>query len=221
MKRLSTIAAAAVCGGMVLISELGARGQETGFYAKGDIGGNITQDIDLKEFFDENVSGSKVKLDPGFRLGFGAGYQFNPYLATELELGFMVNEIDAITGASALHDASYWNVPFLLNAKLQYPNRSLITPYAGAGVGFSATGFDIDYVRIGHVEAWGTDTEAVFAWQAFAGLRYSLNERMGLSLEYRYFWADDAEFESDWGHGSMAFGSVTTHVISLAFDFKF
>jgi len=206
---------------MIWVSGLTANGQETGFYAKGDIGGNITPDFDLKEFFGENVSGSKVKADPGFRLGMAAGYQFNPYLAAEAEVGFMDNNIDSITGASRLHDASFWNVPFLVNAKLQYPNRSLITPYVGAGVGFSATGFDIDYVRIGRVEAWGSDSAAVFAWQAFAGLRYTLNERMGVAVEYRYFWSDDAEFDADWGYGRLGFGSITTHVISLAFNFQF
>ena len=199
--------------------------QDTKFYIKGDVGGNITQDIDLQEFFGPVAPGSKVVLDPGLRAGVTGGYQVTDWLAGEAEIGFMGNNIKSITGASRVHDARFANVPFLLNAKLQYPNRFNLIPYAGAGVGFSESIFDVDQITIGNVSLTGNDASTVFAYQAFAGLRYQLNERMGIAVEYHYFVADSASWHADvtLGSGSdtMRFGRSETHALSLAFQYRF
>lgn len=42
---------------------LSALAQNTGFYVKADVGGNITKDADLKEFFGPVAPGTKVKFD--------------------------------------------------------------------------------------------------------------------------------------------------------------
>ena len=80
--------------------------------------------------------------------------------------------------------------------------------------------------KVKPVPAHGSDADAVFAWQAFGGLRYSINDRMGLSLEYHYFAAQSPSWEGESWHGSVSnnslrFGQTRTHVISLAFDFRF
>ena len=65
----------------------------------------------------------------------------------------------------------------------------------------------------------------MFAYQAFAGLRYRLNDRMGLSVEYRYFVAESPTWHSDitFGAGSnaLSFGGSQTHAFSLAFEYRF
>jgi len=202
-----------------------AFGQSAGFYVKGDLGGELTQDIELKEFFGPVASGSKVKLDPGLRAGVTGGYQVTDWFAGEAELGFMGNNIESITGATRVHNATFANIPLLFNVKLQYPNHSGFTPYAGAGVGFSETIFDVDQVTIGGVSLTGSDADAVFAYQAFAGVRYRLNDQMGLAVEYRYFVAESPTWHADvtfnTASDSMRFGRSQTHAISLAFDFRF
>ncbi len=210
----------------LLVSIGTACAQNAGFYVKGEVGGNITQDIDVKEFLGADVSGVKLKLSPGIRGSIGGGYQFNPYVALEGEIGFMENNVDSVTGASHVHDATFGNVPFLVNGKLQYPmGRCPVTPYIGAGVGGSATYFDVDHLEINGVSIHGSDSTAVFAWQAFAGLRYALNERMGLSLEYHYFEAESASWHADvffpTASDTFKLGPTHTHAISLAFDFRF
>ena len=200
-------------------------GQEIGWYVKADAGGNITQNTDLKEFFGPVEPGTRVKFDPGYRFGLGGGYQLTEWFAAEAEVGFMGNRITSITGASEVHDTWFMNVPFLVNAKLQWPNRSLITPYIGGGVGFSEAILDVGNITINDTTLHGDNADTVFAYQAFAGLRYRFNDRMGLSLEYRYFAADGAEWRSDSAFGTatdrMRFGNTRTHAISVAFDFRF
>lgn len=223
--RISLSAALGALGAMATFSAPSASGQNTGFYVKGDVGGNLTQDIDLKEFFGPVASGSKIKLDPGLRAGVSAGYQVTDWFAGEIELGVFENTINSITDATRIHDATLANVPLLFNAKFQYPNQSPLTPYIGAGLGFSETIFDVDNVTIGGTTLSGNDSDTVFAYQAFAGLRYRLNDRMGLSLEYRYFAAESPSWHTDFAFGTssdtLRFGRSQTHALSLAFEFRF
>jgi OmpA-OmpF porin, OOP family len=227
MKRTIPFPSKVLVCGMVLVAAgtLPALSQGTRFYVKADVGGNITLDADLKEFFGPVAPGTKVKFDPGFRAGATGGYQFTDWFAGEVEVGYLENRIDSITGADRVHNAWFGNVPFLVNGKLQYPNRSPLTPYIGAGVGFSEAIINVGRIDIGGTSLHGDVNDTVFAYQAFAGLRYSLNERMGLSLEYRYFAADGANWQADFTSGTasdtMRMGHTQTHAISVAFDFRF
>jgi opacity protein-like surface antigen len=211
--------------GIVTLTGLSALAQNSGFYIKGDVGGNITRDIELKEFFGPVAPGSQIKLDAGFRAGLSGGYQVTEWFAAEAELGLFENTINSITDATSIHNATFANVPLLFNAKFQYPNRTPLTPYIGAGLGFSEAIFDVDNITVGNTSLSGSDNATVFAYQAFAGLRYRLNERMGLSVEYRYFVAESPTWHADVtvGNGSdaMSFGRSQTQAFSLAFDFRF
>ncbi len=219
----------AACCGAGLLGTLTAYAQNTGFYLRGDLGGNITPDVKLNSFFGPVAKGTEVKMDPGLRAGLAGGYQFCQWFSAEAQVGFYGNRIDSITGATEVHDARFANVPFLANVKLQYPNSSRFTPYIGGGAGFSESILDVGRITIpeggGYVTMHGNSSDTVFAYQAFAGLRYALNERMGLSLEYHYFGADSPKWSSDFSQGtssdSMGFGHVQSHGISLAFDFEF
>lgn len=209
----------------LLTCALPVAGQSSKFYVKADVGGNITQDTSLSEFFGPVAPNTKVRFDPGVRAGIAGGYQLTDWFAPEVEIGFMENKIDSITGADRVHDSWFANVPFLVNGKLQYPNSSPLTPYAGAGVGFSEALLSVGQIDLGGTSLHGDMNEAVFAWQAFAGLRYKINDQMGLSVEYRYFRADPASWQADFTSGTasdtLRMGRTETHAISLAFDFRF
>lgn len=225
MKMIMKPSNAALCSCALLACALPAVGQSSRFYVKADVGGNITRDTSLNEFFGPVAPDTKVKLDPGLRAGIAGGYQLTDWFAPEVEIGFLQNKIDSITGADRVHDSWFANVPFLVNGKLQYPNSSPITPYAGAGVGFSEAVLSVGQIDLNGTSLHGDMNDTVFAWQAFAGLRYKINEQMGLSVEYRYFRADgatwQADFTSNTSSDTMRMGRTQTHAFSLAFDFRF
>jgi OOP family OmpA-OmpF porin len=225
MKTINSFSSKLVGITLVSLCTVAASGQGNPFYVKVDAGGTITQDADLKEFFGPVGSGTKVKFDPGFRGGLAGGYHFTEWFALEGEGAFMENRISSITGADRVHDAWFANIPFLVNARLQLPNRSPLTPYVGAGLGFSVSIIDVSEIQLNGTSLHGDISDTVFAWQAFAGLRYRINERMGLSFEYRYFDADGANWQVDFTSGTssdtMRFGRTQTHCFSLAFDFHF
>lgn len=223
--KLGLTTTAAICGGLALLSTCSAQAQWDRFYIKADAGGNYTRDTDLKEFFGEPLApGTKIKFNPGGRFAIAGGYRFTDWFAGEVETGVMPNSIDSITGASSV-DAVFSNVPLLVNARIQLPTWYSVAPYIGGGAGASFPVIDSDHIDIGGTSMHGSDADAVFAYQGFAGLRFKLNDRMGLSLEYHYFHADGAEWKAESAFGTatdrMRFGSTETHAVSIAFDFHF
>ena len=225
MKTLTSLSSKLVGVALLSLCALSASGQGAPFYIKPDIGGNITVDSDLKEFFGPVASDTKVKFDPGFRAGLAGGYFFTDWFALEGEAGFIENRISSITGADRVHDAWFSNIPFLVNGKLQLPNSSRFTPYIGAGVGFSVAWIDVSEIQLAGTSLHGDISDVVFAWQGIAGLRYKINQQMGISFEYRYFYADGPSFQADFTEGTasdtMKFGHTQSHCFSLAFDFHF
>jgi opacity protein-like surface antigen len=198
----------------------------SGFYVGADAGGALTSDSRVKEFFGPVDPGTKVRLDPGVRVGFIGGYKFNKWFGLEGETGVIANNIKSITGATIDGNADLANVPFLLNARFELPHgRCPITPYFGGGAGGAATVLTLDrHIDLDGVRLRGNDAALVFAYQAFAGLRYALSDRMGIGLEYHYFattgptWRADAS-GTDTDH--LRFLGVQSHAISVAFDFRF
>jgi len=195
-------------------------------YFKADAGGNLTSDTDLKEFFGQGVAGAKVKFDPGYRLGVGGGYEVCQFFAVEGEIGSIGNNIKSITGAQRV-DAWFLNVPFLVNAKLMGPRNWFVRPYIGGGAGGSASILSVDHIDRGALQLHGTDTDVVFAYQGFAGLRFRINDEMGIGVEYRYFHADSPSWSADWDTGvvlpsnQVKFGRSETHAFSVVFDWHF
>jgi opacity protein-like surface antigen len=221
MKTIGFLCSALIPG---LLSPLVAYGQPDRLYMKADIGGNITQTTDLRQFFGSDVSGSRVKFDPGYRLGIAAGYELCRFFAVEGEIGSMGNAIKSITGADRT-DAWFANVPFILNARLQAPKQWVFSPYLGGGAGGSAAILSSDHISLDGTDVHGNDVDVVFAYQAFAGFRVRLADNMGIGFEYRYFAADRASWKADFTSGTtsdrMGFGRTQTHAFSVVFDWHF
>ncbi|PWU10605.1 MAG: hypothetical protein C5B50_25400 [Verrucomicrobia bacterium] len=197
------------------------------WYFKADLGANWTQDADLKEFFGVESPGGKVRFDPGIRAGFGGGYNFTDWFATEFEMGVMQSWIRSMTDATQVHDASFANVPFMVNVKFQWPNTKRFIPYIGGGIGGSAAIIDVDEIDLNGVSLHGSESTAVFAYQGFAGLKFQIDRQMTVGVEYHYFGTDDPSWEAhDFFGGvppsdTMRFGHIQTHSFSAVFHYTF
>ena len=229
MRRTPTIFLPLVtaCAAVALAPVPAAVGQMTPFYVRTDLGGQVTQDTRLLGFFGDPLApGSTVKFDPGFRLGFAGGIRATEWFAGEIESGVMVNRISSISGASRVDDAFYSNVPLLLNARFEAPgSRSIVSPFLGGGLGMSVSTISVDRIDLGGTSFEGTMSAAVFAYQAFAGLRFRINDQMGLTVEYHYFANTDSSWEADVTSGTssskMKLAGTQTHAASIAFEFRF
>lgn len=200
--------------------------RSSGFYVGADAGGALTSDTRVKEFFGPVDPGTKVRLDPGVRVGFHGGYKFTDWFGLEGETGVIANQIKSITGADISGQADLANIPFLLNARFELPHgRCPITPYFGGGAGGAASVLSIEHhIDLNDVRLRGSDASVVFAYQAFAGLRYAINDQMGIGVEYHYLattgpdWRADAS-GTDTDH--LRFQGVQSHTISVAFNYSF
>jgi opacity protein-like surface antigen len=166
--------------------------------------------------------GGKVKLEPGGRLSAAGGYNFNDYIGAQIETGLIYNEIKSMTGAGNV-DGSLGHMPLLVDVVFRYdrPDCKWV-PYVGAG-----GGGDISVIYLDHVTAPngsivdGSGSTAVFAWQAFAGLRYRLNDNMSIGAGYKFFSASSASWDVRDTAGDIKTGTARVHSAGVDFNITF
>ncbi len=196
-----------------------------GPYLRVGVGPSFFENGRLTQF--GGPAGNPVEFKTGLAADAAFGYAFNKYLATDLEIGAVGAEIKSVPGFFT--DRTYLdNVSFLANVTLSYPiPRTIVVPYIGAGAGGSVTVFDTDGFGDESIGVFGNDSDTVFAWQAFAGLRFKLNRHMSLGLGYKYFTTEDSSFSyppAFPGLGPnlpLAFSGVKTHSVMVTFRMNF
>ena len=122
-------------GSVALLLVLPAQAEKNKFYVAGEVGGAVTVDTQLKEFFGATLApNSEVKFDPGLWLGLRGGYGVTDWFDAEVGTGFAANRIDSISCPTATEtDAALTNIPLLLNARFHCPAFHRISPYFGGG----------------------------------------------------------------------------------------
>jgi OOP family OmpA-OmpF porin len=200
---------------------------ENRFYLAADLGGTYAKDVELRSFFGQTTSPDRIiELDPGLRLGIRGGYGITDWLAAEIETGVSANNIESISGPDVVEaDGTIANVPFFLNLRLQVPEQYRVAPYIGGGFGIASTILTGDDIEIDGTYFSGDMSDAVFAAQAFAGIRFAINDQMGLSIEYHFMHTEPSSLEADWTFNTSSdrakLGRTQTHSISVAFDVRF
>lgn len=222
MNKNANLVIAAGCA--LLIGTLTASAQDSRFYVTGDVGGTLVQSTQLKEFFGPVAPDTRVKFDPGIRLGVAGGYHVTDWLGVEGQTGFMGNSINGIEGTTYLHDASLSSVPVMAGVRLTLPQPHRFQPFIGGGAGMAFSIFDADQMDLNGTYFHGTDAQPVFAYQAFAGVTYALNDHMDVGLEYHYFATDGTDWRNHaFGTSTdrIKFAGINLNAISLAFQYKF
>ena len=193
------------------LAALPARGEHIGWYVKGGVGPAWTEDVEV------DLAGDDAQFDTGLRFDVGAGYRFCEWFALEAETGVIYNYIDELGGIDDWDDSSVANVPLLMNAIFEIPTQTPLVPFIGVGAGVSFTTLTIDDVA----GLDGDDTDAVFAYQGFAGLRYNINEQWSVSVAYKYFATMDPEYDVGGLAADLELNDVRTHAVVASFGFNF
>jgi opacity protein-like surface antigen len=189
------------------------------------IGGNIPDNPKLL-----NREG-EMDIDPGLTMSFGLTYHATPWLRIGPEFVMNMNTVDDIGDLDPHQTTTLFQMPMMLNAIFEPTLDSPFRPFIGAGAGGSLSVLNSsiyyrDYWYYYEYDA-GSDTDFVFAWQAFAGLRWQMNERFALGLQYRYVWTDQQEWDftriGRWYDEEfpIATDSYGTHCITLLFSASF
>lgn len=191
-----------------------------GPYFRMDVGPSFFRNGQLTEY------GAPVSSPVKFRTGLAAdgaiGYAFNQYVAADFEIGYVGAKIDNVPGF--ISDNSYlYNVPFLANVTLSYPiPRTIMVPYIGVGVGGADVIFDSDMFGPSSSDfVVGPEDDVVFAWQAFAGVRFRLARDLSLGVGYKYFATEDPTFTYPPDSFPVGFKGVQSHSVMVTLEWKF
>ena len=69
---------------------------------------------------------------------------------------------------------------------------------------------------------YGSEDDMVFAWQAFAGLRFQLNPRISFGIGYKYFATGNPTFSYPPSPNfNVGFDGVRTHSVLFTFQMNF
>ena len=136
-----------------------------------------------KEKVTSSINNSVVlnKTGRGGIASIGAGTSLNRYFRTELQFyfdqGFKAsNNSTAITKAREKTSAAF------VNAALDFPNTTSITPYIMGGAGLARNRFSL----LDSNSQLRSPSKNSFAWQAGAGLSFQLSKNLQLDASYRY-----------------------------------
>ena len=167
---------------------------------------------------------SPVSFDTGFALDAVAGYAFNKYVGLDFNTGYLYANIHSVQGFST--SGSYIdNIPFLFDVTLSLPiPHSIVVPYIGGGVGGASSSFSTDqFGNAGSGFVFGSGWDTVFAYQAFAGLRFKLSRNFSLGLGYKYFATEDTTYgySAPFGTFNVGFKGVQTHSVLFSVNWNF
>ena len=197
------------------------------------VGPSFFQNGTLREFTLEgtppfSAQNQRVSYDTGIAVGGALGYAFDKYFSLDFESGYIWAQLDNVPGY-IVHDSSIGNVPLLVNAKLTLPiPHTNIVPYVGGGVGGAVSVFDArGFSDAGqNVIVDGSDSEAVFACQAFAGVRFLLARNLSLGVGYNFFATGNPTFSYPAANPAepnldIGFRGVRTHSVMFTLEWNF
>lgn len=190
-----------------------------------EAGALFSQSTDLHSFPGATAA-SKLEMHPGFRAGLGSGSALTPYFSIDWEVGVLASSMKKASGLDEF-DGTITQVPFLINATLQYQNQTGFTPFVGVGIGAAATAINLDQARRGTTTLEGSDYDFVIAWQLAGGLKYAVNQRLGVGVLYKYLWTADAQWEvqnntpSSTGDTKLEIDGIRSHAILAFVSYRF
>jgi opacity protein-like surface antigen len=211
-----------------------------GPYFRVGIGPALFQDSNLKGFGYPVVSGpapnpgysgpsGKVQYKVGASGAAAIGFAINRYVGLDFQTGYTWARMNSVENYAA-NGSSMGNVPFLANLTLSLPIRHTnIIPYVGAGVGGSDSVFDAHnfYPQSaqGHT-IFDNEDDVVFAWQAFAGVRFKLNPNISMGVGYDFFMTGNPTFRYPLSappppNLDVEFEGVRTHSIMITLQANF
>jgi opacity protein-like surface antigen len=183
MKKPISLAIAAAC----CLAAGAVQAQPQYLYARVDTGGSFSTN-----------AGKDVAVDIGSSpiVGVGFGAKVLPFLRTDVTLSYRPGYSFAAPptpieppGTTGRGDVK--SLAALVNAYYDFPSFAGFTPYVGGGIGVARNEVGTTTLSANAngatVATLSGSTTTQFAWQASAGVSYSILPAVALDVGYRYF----------------------------------
>jgi outer membrane protein OmpA-like peptidoglycan-associated protein/opacity protein-like surface antigen len=185
-----------------------ALARDDAWYVGVEGGAMLVEDIDFDIGTTPRAAG--VDQDAGWDVDASIGYDFGGFRA-EAEVGYKQAGINTyrsgLTTPVYLANGSIGSpqlpagsfnyaggqssaLSFMVNGVLDFGDDDVLTGFVGGGAGVARVSEEISLNTRG---ASLDDSDTVFAWQAFAGVRAPLSKSIDVSLKYRFFNADNVK----------------------------
>jgi len=157
-----------------------------GLYLSGAIGAHSTDDA--------NITGGSIDVDNNTDAGLAGFVAIGLELGAtnwrvELETSYRESDIDSISGASGTGDVDA--LSFVGNVFYDIELNRKLDFYLGGGIGLA----DVDYSSVNPVSSSTLDdSDMGWAWQLGAGAALALNDRLKLTLDYRFLNIEGLDF---------------------------
>jgi OOP family OmpA-OmpF porin len=169
------------------------------------------------------ISGAatRFEFESGYNIGGHVGYDFGAF-RLEAEIVYRDNDIDSIRSGGVLLPGATGNLNSLAGMLNAYYDIELgwpLVPYIGVGIGYGRFTADGINAGGGSPASGLNDEDDRFAYQAMAGLSYWITPAVALSVDYRYFAAEDLDFRLA---GGVPVGlEYKTHNVTVGLTLRF
>lgn len=167
---------------------------EGGAYVEGQVGMFLPIRSYVKGGFAEESS--RLTFEPGIVVAALGGYEFPNGLRGEGEFNFRRLYLDKLSSDSGRVDAhgDVFTYGFMANLYYDFRNRTVVTPYVGAGIGFAVARFGKGTAN--DTELWSGDEDVSVAYQGIGGFTLRVTDRTSLDFAYHHYAVPRLHFET-------------------------
>lgn len=180
--------------GMVLV--LGASVSFAAPYISGSLGAVWVTDSDVSEAEEGIAVDGEISFDTGVGIIAAVGNDFDNGFRAEAEFGYRKNDMDELDATVYIYGDAYSGsgsidgdvtaIALMANAFYDFMPQGKVSPFIGAGLGFANVEGELE---------GSEEDDNVFAYQAVAGVAFSVTQQMKIDVQYRYFATEDADFD--------------------------
>ena len=165
------LCAAAVSAAALAFAGAASAQSQPGFYVTGEGGASFLPNLQLKS---AGVT-SHEHFDTGYAYGGAVGYDMGNGARVELDALHQQSNLSGIGGTAA--NGHLQSTSLMVNGQYDLTHNTRFTPYVGVGVGAQNVGAEI---------AGAHDADWKPAYQAEAGLRTNISDKVSVFGEYRF-----------------------------------
>lgn len=152
-----------------------------GWYVNADGGASILPNLDLKT----SAGTAHEHFDTGYAYGGAVGYDYGNGMRVELDTTHQVSNLSRVGGTSA--GGHLQSTSLMVNGQVDLTHHTSVTPYVGAGIGYQNIGANIAGLQ---------DSDWKPAYQAEAGLRADVSQKVSVFGEYRFSQSEAADLSN-------------------------
>lgn len=151
---------------------------QPGYYVSGEGGVSFLPNLQLKS----GGTTSHEKFDTGYAYGGSVGYDMGNGTRVQIDALHQMSNLSGISGAPA--NGHLQSTSLMVDGQYDLMQGTQFTPYVGVGVGAQNIGTSINGAH---------DADWKPAYQAEAGLRTNISDKMSVFGEYRFSQSEAAD----------------------------